>query len=42
MKYAVELASCGMIYIPSFMMIGTDFRKMLEKDTHAAHSKIIS
>jgi uncharacterized protein YraI len=23
MKYAVEMASCGMIYIPSFVKIGT-------------------
>jgi hypothetical protein len=22
MKYAIEMASCGMIYIPSFMKIG--------------------
>jgi hypothetical protein len=23
MKYAVEIASCGIIYVPSFMNIGT-------------------
>jgi hypothetical protein len=27
--YAVEMASCGMIYLPSFMKIGTDIQAML-------------
>jgi hypothetical protein len=28
-KYAVEMASCGMIYIPSFLKIGTDIQEIL-------------
>jgi hypothetical protein len=34
MKYAIELSSGGMVHKPSFMMIDTDFRNMLEEDTH--------
>jgi hypothetical protein len=29
MKYAVEMASCGMIYLPSFMKIGTGVQTIL-------------
>jgi hypothetical protein len=29
MKYVVEMASCGMIYIPSFMKIGTGAQAIL-------------
>jgi hypothetical protein len=29
MKYAVGIASCGMIYVPSFMKIGTGFQAIL-------------
>jgi hypothetical protein len=29
MKYAVEVASCGLIYIPSFMKIGADIQARL-------------
>jgi hypothetical protein len=29
MKYTVEMASCGMIYIPSYMKIGTDIQAIL-------------
>jgi hypothetical protein len=29
MKYAVEVASCGMIYIPSFMKIGIGVQAIL-------------
>jgi hypothetical protein len=29
MKYAVEMASCGMIYIPSFMKIGGGIQAIL-------------
>jgi hypothetical protein len=29
MKYAVEMASCGMIYIPSFRKIGTGIQAIL-------------
>jgi hypothetical protein len=28
-EYAVEMASCGMMYIPSFMKIGMDVHAML-------------
>jgi hypothetical protein len=30
MKYAVEKASCGMIYLPSFMKIGTGVQVILK------------
>jgi hypothetical protein len=29
MKYSLETTSCGMIYIPSFMKIGTSFQATL-------------
>jgi hypothetical protein len=29
MKYTVEMASCGMMYIPSFMKIGIDVQSIL-------------
>jgi hypothetical protein len=29
MMYAVEMASCGMIYLPSFMKIGTGVQAKL-------------
>jgi hypothetical protein len=29
MKYVVEVASCGMIHIPSFMKTGTDIEAVL-------------
>jgi hypothetical protein len=29
LKYAVEMAFCGMIYIPSFMKIGTGVQAIL-------------
>jgi hypothetical protein len=32
MKYAVEVASGGMIYIPSFIKIGSGVQKLLERD----------
>jgi hypothetical protein len=28
MKYAIEIASCGMIYVPSFMKIGTGLKNL--------------
>jgi hypothetical protein len=34
MKYTVEMSSGGMIYIPSFMKIGSGIRKVLKEDTH--------
>jgi hypothetical protein len=33
MKYAIEMASCAMIYIPSFIKIDSGIQKLL-KDTH--------
>jgi hypothetical protein len=32
MKYAVEMGSCGMIYIPSFIKIGSGIQK-IHRDT---------
>jgi hypothetical protein len=29
MKYAVEMASCGMIYVPSFINIGSSIQRLL-------------
>jgi hypothetical protein len=29
MKYAFETASCPMIYIPSFIKIGSDIQKLM-------------
>jgi hypothetical protein len=31
MKYAVEIASCGIIYLQSFIIIGSGFQKLLER-----------
>jgi hypothetical protein len=39
MKHAVEMGSCAMIYIPSFIEIGSAIRKLIEgmhKDTETA------
>jgi hypothetical protein len=33
MKYAVEMGSGAMIYIPSFIKIGSGFQKLTERDT---------
>jgi hypothetical protein len=30
MKYTVEMALCGIIYIPSFMMIGSGIREIFK------------
>jgi hypothetical protein len=30
MKYAVEMGSVAMIYIPSFIKIGSDIQKLME------------
>jgi hypothetical protein len=30
MKYAVEIASVGMIYVPNFMMNGSDIQAILK------------
>jgi hypothetical protein len=34
MKYAVEMGSCAMIYLPSFIKIGSGIRKLIRGDTH--------
>jgi hypothetical protein len=34
MKYAVEMGSGAMIYIPSFIEIGSGIQNRLMKDTH--------
>jgi hypothetical protein len=34
MKYAVEMGSGAMIYIPSFIKIGSGIRKLIRGDTH--------
>jgi hypothetical protein len=33
MKYAVEMGSDAMIYIPSFIKIGSVFQKLIGEDT---------
>jgi hypothetical protein len=32
MKYAFEIASCGMIYVPSFINIGSDIQELIGGD----------
>jgi hypothetical protein len=34
MKYAIEVDSGTMIYIPSFIKIGSGIQKLLRGDTH--------
>jgi hypothetical protein len=34
MKYAVEMGSGAMIYIPSFIRIGSSIQKLIGVDTH--------
>jgi hypothetical protein len=34
MKYAVEMGSGAMIYIPSFLMTGSAIQKLIGVDTH--------
>jgi hypothetical protein len=36
MKYAVEMGSDAMIYIPSFIKIGSGIQKFIERDTQTA------
>jgi hypothetical protein len=33
MKYAVEMGSCAIIYIPSFINIGSGIQKLIGGDT---------
>jgi hypothetical protein len=44
MKYAVEMGSGSMIYIPSFIKIGSGIQKLIGKatKTHRQHGDIIS
>jgi hypothetical protein len=42
MKYAVEMASGAMIYIPSFIKIGSATRKLMGWETHRQHGDHIS
>jgi hypothetical protein len=44
MKYAVEMGSGAMTYIPSFIMIGSGVHKFLGRDTRNGHidGKVIS
>jgi hypothetical protein len=36
MKYAVEMGSCAVIYIPSFIKIGPGVQKLIRGDTQTA------
>jgi hypothetical protein len=37
MRYAVEMGSCDMIYIPSLIKTGSDIQKLMERgDTQIA------
>jgi hypothetical protein len=44
MKYAVEMGSGAMIYVPSFIKIGSGIRKLIGGDTQACrqHGERIS
>jgi hypothetical protein len=44
MKYAIEMGSRPMIYIPSFIKIGSGIRKLIGGDTqtHRQHGDFIS
>jgi hypothetical protein len=44
MKYAVEMGSGAMIYIPSFIKIGSVIRKLIKEDSqaHRQHGDLIS
>jgi hypothetical protein len=35
MKYAVEMGSDDMIFIPSFMKIGSGIQKLIGEESHA-------
>jgi hypothetical protein len=41
MKYAVEIGTCAMIYIPSFMKIGSGIQKLIG-GIHRQHGDLIS
>jgi hypothetical protein len=42
MKYAVEMGSGGMIYIPSFIKTGSGIQKLIGGDTHTEHAARIT
>jgi hypothetical protein len=44
MKYAVEMGSGAMIYIPSFIKIGSGIQKLTRRDsqTYRHHGELIS
>jgi hypothetical protein len=44
MKYAVEMSSGALIYIPSFIHIGSGIQKLMEgkTQTHRQHGDLIS
>jgi hypothetical protein len=44
MKYAVEMGSGAMIYIPSFIKIGTGIQNLIRRDTqvHKQQGDLIS
>jgi hypothetical protein len=45
MKYAVEMGSGAMIYIPSFIKIGSGIQKLMRgggSQTHRQHGDLIS
>jgi hypothetical protein len=44
MKYATEMGSCAMIYIPSFIKIGSGIQKLIGGggDYRRTDSKVIS
>jgi hypothetical protein len=42
MMYAVGMASCGMIYVPSLMKFGLGTQKLIDTDTHRQQGDLIS
>jgi hypothetical protein len=45
MKYAIEISSCAMIYIPSFIKIGSDIQKLIKGiyiETYRQQGDVIS
>jgi hypothetical protein len=42
MKYSVEIGSNAMIYIPSFINIGSGIRKSIRGGIHRQHGDLIS
>jgi Flp pilus assembly CpaE family ATPase len=42
MKYAAEMGSGAMMYIPSFIKIGSGIEKLLEGSIHRQHGDCIS